>query len=552
MNAVPRSSSSILLAWATSGVKSSCTSHTGTTTTKKGVLVLPPVPRPPAAATVPVSSCSSNSNNNNDAILLDLTNSNSEDDDNDDDDDDKDILQVWTSPASRKRCHSCSPRKSEDNDDTDVDDTAKIATTHNNNTLPSTHQTNDIATEKLAPILDDDDAVAQVRRYQKQHTQRNLRYTLPQFVNELWRSAEDDLGSSTIYLEECKSGLRRANHHVHASESTGQVSAQYGRLQFQGTDHMLTHLLQLHAATDVLVDLGSGIGNVVLQAAYVHQCDARGLEVVELRHVTACAFRDKLAAVHQQLHRARDGLHYQVGHVQLQRGSWHDASYRAFLTDPAPHRTRIKAFCNNYNDVSGEKSVKVAHAKKGWTMDRYTAGLFAGMPAGSILLTLHPLPLPIAPRSAMMQLRQRAGLGTVSNNHDKIKEADASFYELERVSLGPAKDSVSWASHDGELWGYKYTRVAQSCPEAVFLCTNPDCSTARQGTPIPATERRKELPSHHHQNTNKDEEEDGAVVVVRSGCPDCGGGTGGATRAFGLDRSLLRTHGRTVTTNDSS
>jgi len=92
------------------------------------------------------------------------------------------------------------------------------------------------------------------------------------------------------------------------------------------------------------------------------------------------------------------------------------------------------------------------------------------MPAGSVLVTLHPLPLAIEPRS-------------------QVDDPNASFYKVEKVILGERKNCVTWASgsSEGLLEVYKYTRLEQPGVEAVFLCRNPLCTNAKAQTPIPAT-----------------------------------------------------------------
>lgn len=43
------------------------------------------------------------------------------------------------------------------------------------------------------------------------------------------------------------------------------------------------------------------------------------------------------------------------------------------------------------------------------------------------------------------------------------------------------------------IYVYKYTRVAQTSDEAVFLCCNPNCDHARSGVLIPATTKNEEM-----------------------------------------------------------
>jgi cyclopropane fatty-acyl-phospholipid synthase-like methyltransferase len=50
--------------------------------------------------------------------------------------------------------------------------------------------------------------------------------------------------------------------------------------------HLLVNILQLKD-DDVFLDLGHGIGNICIQAAYTIGCEARGIELVKARHLVA-------------------------------------------------------------------------------------------------------------------------------------------------------------------------------------------------------------------------------------------------------------------------
>jgi hypothetical protein len=176
------------------------------------------------------------------------------------------------------------------------------------------------------------------------------------------------------------------------------------------------------------------------------------------------------------LHVARDGRNMKAGELRLRHGRMEAPEQREFLTNP---QGITKAFANNFNGVFADKCEM---AKQTYFLDNYLAGTFAQMKVGSILVTLHPLDLGPS-QSEANQRRQQHGL---------VESVNSSFYEDEKVSLGMAKDVVSWSQYGGKkdiIDVYKYTRVKQETNDgaSVFLCCNPLCDKARLRTPIPAT-----------------------------------------------------------------
>jgi cyclopropane fatty-acyl-phospholipid synthase-like methyltransferase len=59
--------------------------------------------------------------------------------------------------------------------------------------------------------------------------------------------------------------------------------------------------------TDIFIDLGHGIGNASLQAAYTRGCEARGIEIMQDRCFIADRFKERLAEIKHLLHEERDG-----------------------------------------------------------------------------------------------------------------------------------------------------------------------------------------------------------------------------------------------------
>jgi len=294
----------------------------------------------------------------------------------------------------------------------------------------------------------------------------------------MWRTAERNLGLSTEEIELSK-GVRQANRAMDASDSRSQVNAQYGRILPEASQKILDEILQVNASNgDVVVDIGSGLGNFVLQAAIVCQCEARGIEVVNTRYLLSkFSYDEDLKWQNEMLHRKRDNIDYSMGKTEFVHGKLEDPQHQDFLTKPSTPGGSIKAFCNNYGGVFAHKSAKDSQL---YVLDDYIAGLFALMPPGSILVTLHPLTLALTRSQANAQ-RETHGLERSTN---------ASYYEMEKIDVGPKKEVVSWGRSDNPLYAYKYTRVHQDTTSAVFQCSNPNCSVARAGTNIAATRTR--------------------------------------------------------------
>ena len=225
---------------------------------------------------------------------------------------------------------------------------------------------------------------------------------------------------------------------------------------------------------DVFLDIGHGIGNTCIQAAYTVGCEARGIEVVFGRNSVAEVFRDNLQA------QVAENPHPRiVGDVKLRHGRLEDPEHQEFLTKGV-----TRAYVNNFNGVFAERSTK---GNQKWFLDDYCAGLFALMGPGAMMVTLHPLSLGPT-RSEANDTRRRRGLSESENS---------SFYEVEKVLLGRACDTVKWNQRSGNtknLYVYKYTRVEQANEDgkAYFLCCNPACKFATDAVPIPATTQNEE------------------------------------------------------------
>lgn len=235
---------------------------------------------------------------------------------------------------------------------------------------------------------------------------------------------------------------------------------------------MMKDILCLHQ-DDVFLDIGHGIGNTCLQAAFTVGCEARGIEVVFSRNSIAEVFRDNMFIQH----RTKVGSRI-VGEVKLRHGRLEDDIHREFLT-----KGITRAYVNNFNGVFAERSVKNNSV---WFLDDYCAALFALMAPGAILVTLHPLNLGPTQDEA----------NRIRRKHDLSESSNSSFFTVEQVVLGKASHTVKWNQHSGnsnDIHVYKYTRLDQEAgPDSVFMCCNPGCQLAKKGVPIRATTTNEE------------------------------------------------------------
>ncbi|KAL3908866.1 MAG: hypothetical protein SGILL_008318 [Bacillariaceae sp.] len=289
-------------------------------------------------------------------------------------------------------------------------------------------------------------------------------YTRQEFEH-LWEEAERLFGDSTDEIEDSKL-VRAANQKMDPADTEGQAKAQYGRLLPRAMKRMMK-VLELNK-DDVFLDIGHGIGNTCLHAAFCIGCEARGIEVVAGRHSIAKTF-------HSELERQNASIENPigVGKVELRLGQLEDPQHKDFLTQGV-----TKAYVNNFNGVFAERSTKLGQK---YFLDDYVAGLFALLQPGAIMVTFHPISLCLDLNEANEARRK----------HGMEDSANASFYEYERVPLGQAYKTVKWKQISGntkEIYVYKYRRLLQDHGgEAVFLCSNPKCKNAIDNKPITAS-----------------------------------------------------------------
>lgn len=283
-----------------------------------------------------------------------------------------------------------------------------------------------------------------------------------------------EMGTTLDALE--ASVLLQGNTVVPDKDSMFQSAAMYGRAKEYAATNAFSHLA-LDPKMDTFCDIGSGPGIIPLLAAYTKKCDARGIELIETRHNVAEEYNKHLKVQHEN---NPSKQRYRVGEVSLRHGRLEVQDNRDFLTVPGPGRSRMKLFFNNYNGVFSNDSSKPA--KSTYTLDHFVAALFAKTPPGSMLITLHELPMgDIVPYSEAEELLKKIGHPQNDN---------ASFYSKENIFLGDYDKCVSWSSSstggNRELAAYKYTRLPQDSVggQAVFLCMNKLCEKARNQTPI--------------------------------------------------------------------
>jgi hypothetical protein len=122
---------------------------------------------------------------------------------------------------------------------------------------------------------------------------------------EMWHDVEIDDGWNTEEFENTGS-FRKANTALNKEDTSTQGKAQYGRLMFKATSVIFERVMGLKYFHTFL-DIGHGVGNTVLQAAYTVGCESLGIEVVSVRHERAIIYQDKMAELDDLLNNKRDG-----------------------------------------------------------------------------------------------------------------------------------------------------------------------------------------------------------------------------------------------------
>lgn len=289
--------------------------------------------------------------------------------------------------------------------------------------------------------------------------------TTAEFV-KLWRCAEADVGSPIEEIEE--GSLVRAGNNA-LKGSSKQSRAQYGRLMFGATQRVaeITSLKR----SDIFLDIGSGVGNAVMQMACTVGCESRGIEIMHSRHLVAdsmwASLRDALS---------RRTAPVAIGDCQLQAGDLVHCKRQLIQADVA--------LVNNFNEIFGARG---CYGRSGPTLDDDIAAIFAAMKPGSRMVSLEPL----------------HALGMSLNEANAWRESrglppspDASFFthSVHRLEPFPCEwtrdddglESVASWSNRNYIDAHLYVRTEQSAfqgQHAAFLCTgHSSCAGTTEAT----------------------------------------------------------------------
>lgn len=288
--------------------------------------------------------------------------------------------------------------------------------------------------------------------------------TTAEFV-KLWRCAEADVGSPIEEIEE--GSLVRAGNNV-LKGSSQQSRAQYGRFMF-GAMQRVAEIASLKRS-DVFLDIGSGVGNAVMQIACTVGCESWGIEIMHSRHIVADAM---WASLRHALSRRTPPV--AIGDCHLEAGDLVHCKRKLVQADVA--------FVNNFNEIFGARGC----SRYGPTLDDHIAAIFAAMKPGSRLVSLEPL----------------HALGMSLNEANAWRESrglppspDASFFKHSIHRLEPFKcewtrdddglESVASWSNRNYIDAHLYVRTEQSAfqgQHAAFLCTgHTSCAGATEAT----------------------------------------------------------------------
>lgn len=314
-------------------------------------------------------------------------------------------------------------------------------------------------------------------------------YSLSQFIELLHYAEQAHGGASIEELEASKLVEKKPN------SNTSEI---YGRMLPGATDKIFREFMNLQSM-HTLIDIGHGIGNSCLQAAYTVGCTTRGIECHKTRNYVSQVLALRLEDA-VQIHKERDKMKFTPGSISFRHGDLQDYKHRKFLTKDITH-----IFFDNWNGVFNGERGNYAN------LERYVAAWFAASPEGTIMITVSPLrsALGCLPLKEAILARQKLGL--------PIQQAtDASFYEVEEFDLGPVNEVYSFAAGVADpnmkpqICCYLYLRTHQQSEGASFLCNNPQCKKAMDATPVEAI--------HYEEIKRKGKVEKAAVI---GGC-DCG------------------------------
>jgi len=248
----------------------------------------------------------------------------------------------------------------------------------------------------------------------------------------------------------------------------------------------------------IVADYGHGIGTFCFQAAFTKGCEARGIEVVANRQLVADQIQSTLMEEHKIITESgkvctidthMDTLNclqaysicgwlvlqeHAIGPIRLVYGRLEDPNHRPFLTHDVDF-----AFCNNYGDVFGARSMPAGQSV-GHTLNDYVAGHLTQMKPGAMLLTLAELP--VGPgREAANKRRLEKGMDS---------SPIATFFDVKEfpfTDIPENRNLLSWRRCNKSFSLFLYTR--NQSKDATFLCSNLNCENAKKNVPIPAWKR---------------------------------------------------------------
>lgn len=267
---------------------------------------------------------------------------------------------------------------------------------------------------------------------------------------------------------EKSTAVRRANTRISNEESGTQNTAQYGRILPQATD-ILFDVLKLKRS-DIFLDIGHGVGNACLQAAYCVGCESRGIEIIKDRYGVSLEFQAQIETMACELQQTK-GTSRVAGNVVLKRGDLSDGALHNWLV------SANKVFVNNFGGVFSHRCENQGGSQ--YHLDHYIAGLFASMEEEAILITLSDL--------QMGPTRKEANNWRIANKMESSE--NASFFDVVKVELGESSQVFSWCQSSAKpAIAYVYRRLKQAAHlrSSTFFCCNRDCEHSSLGTPIQA------------------------------------------------------------------
>ena len=146
----------------------------------------------------------------------------------------------------------------------------------------------------------------------------------------------------------------------------------YGRTNF-GAMKKIIDMTNL-SVSDIFLDIGHGIGNACLQAAFTVGCEARGIEVVPQRCMISKFLTETMMEQLKEIKHSECLTMRKIGKIYLREGSVVDPSLKTFLS------SANVVLVNNSHDIFG---VRLGDVQGRPTVDSYVAGIFSQLKPGS-------------------------------------------------------------------------------------------------------------------------------------------------------------------------